>query len=203
MGRAQGVWSSSYMLAFTPLPESRGKSAYHRIELKLPGRAAQVFYRHGYTARPEKLIASEDELKRDVADATSSPVDLTAIPLTLRLDPQAARSSIRSPRFTLTIPPAALEHVESPQGSRYYFSIFIATRNSKGKVLSTVGDKIDSRVRGAGSGRYRQARAPLPGAIRRAARRYHRSDRPGLNAIAATSPKSPAWLAAAVCARVR
>jgi hypothetical protein len=141
LGRAQNLWSSYYVLAFQPQTESRGKSpVYHRIEVKVPGRAVQVLYRRGYVARPESLIASNDELKRDVADAANSPVDLTAIPLTLGFAPGASRLS---PHFMLTIPAAALDHADTPDGSRYRFSIFILLKDSKGKVISNLGDKID------------------------------------------------------------
>jgi VWFA-related protein len=144
LGRAQSLWSSYYVLAFTPQPESPGKSpVYHRIEVKVPGRPVEVLYRRGYAARPESLIASDDELKRDVADASNSPVDFTAIPLTLRLAPEDKTASSRGPRFTLTIPATALDRTDTPQGSRYRFSIFIVLKDPKGKVLSDLGDKID------------------------------------------------------------
>jgi len=144
LGRAQEVWSSYYVLAFTPEAESRGKSAaYHRIEVKVPGRAAQVLYRRGYIARPESLIASEGELQRDVADASTSPIDLTAVPLTLKLVPEDNRVSSRGPHFLLGIPGGMLQRADTPQGSRYNFSIFILLKDSKGKVLSSLGDKID------------------------------------------------------------
>jgi VWFA-related protein len=143
LGRAQSLWSSYYMLAFTPEPESQGKQpVYHRIEVKVPGRAVELLYRRGYSARPESLIASDDELKRDVGEASSSPVDLTAIPLSLRLAPED-KSAAGSPRFMLSIPASALEHSDTPQGSRYQFSIFIVLKDPKGKVLSDLGDKID------------------------------------------------------------
>ncbi|MGA3041877.1 MAG: VWA domain-containing protein, partial [Bryobacteraceae bacterium] len=142
--RAQGLWSSYYVLAFTPEAEPRRKSAaYHHIDLKVPGVAAQVLYRRGYTTRPESLIASEDELKRDVADASASPVDLTGIPLTLKLTPEEDRGSSQGPRFTLAVPAAALQRADTPKGSRYDFSIFILLKDSKGKALSNLGDKID------------------------------------------------------------
>jgi VWFA-related protein len=136
LGRAQDVWSSYYVVAFTPEPPPRGKSAaYRRIEVKAPGRAAQVLYRRGYISRPESLIASAGELRHDVADASTSPVDFTAVPLTLKLAPED--------NFLLTIPGGALQRADTQQGSRYDFSIFILLKDSKGKVVSTLGDKID------------------------------------------------------------
>jgi VWFA-related protein len=144
LGRAQSLWSSYYVLAFAPQPEPQGKSpVYHRIEVKVPGRAVEVLYRRGYSARPESLIASDDELKRDVGEASNSPVDLTAIPLTLKLAPEDKGPSSRSPRFMLIVPASALDRSDTPQGSRYYFSIFILLKDARGKVLSDLGDKID------------------------------------------------------------
>jgi hypothetical protein len=110
--------------------------------VKVPGRPVQVMYRHGYLARPESLIASSNELKRDVADASNSPVDLTAIPLTLKLAP-TDKSVAGRPRFMLTIPASALDHTDTAQGSQYHLSIFILLKDAKGKVLSNLGDKID------------------------------------------------------------
>lgn len=136
LGRAQGLWSSYYVLAFTPEPESRGKPAYRRIEVKVPGRAAQVLYRRGYIARPESLIASKGELQRDVAEASASPVDLTAVPLTLKLMPEPGR-------FQLTIPGSGLQSADTAGGPRFNLSLFIVLKDSKGKVLSSLGDKID------------------------------------------------------------
>lgn len=143
LGRAQDLWSSYYVLAFAPEPESGKSPVYRRIEVRVPGRAAQVLYRRGYTSRPESLIASEDELRRDVGDASASPVDLTAIPLTLKLAPEEGRGSSQGPRFTLAIPAAMLQRADTPQGSRYDFSIFIVLKDSKGNVLANLGDKID------------------------------------------------------------
>jgi VWFA-related protein len=144
LGRAEGLWSSYYVLSFTPEEAPGGKSAaYHRIEVKVPGRAAQVLYRRGYTTRPESLIASKGELARDVADAAASPVDLTGIPLTLKLAPEESLDSSQGPRFLLAIQAAALERADTPKGSRYDFSIFILLKDSKGKALSNLGDKID------------------------------------------------------------
>ena len=151
LGRAQGLWSSYYVLAFTPEPESRGKPAYRRIEVKVPGRGAQVLYRRGYISRPESLIASAGELQRDVAEASGSPVDLTAVPLTLKLKPEG-----RGVHFQLTIPGNGLQRADTPQGARFNFSIFMVLKDSKGKVLSSLGDKIDrvfARAQAAGIAR--------------------------------------------------
>ena len=144
LGRAQSLWSSYYVLAFAPVPERQGKSpVYHRIEVKVPGRAVEVLCRRGYSARPESLIASDDELKRDVGEASSSPVDLTAIPLTLKLAPEDKKAAGGGPHFMLSIPASALEHTDTAQGSRYHFSIFLLLKDPRGKVLSDLGDKID------------------------------------------------------------
>jgi len=144
LGRAQSLWSSYYVLAFAPEPEPQGKSpVYHRIEVKVPGRAVEVLYRRGYSARPESLIASDDELKRDVGDASSSPVDLTAIPLSLKLAPEDKSVTGGGSGFMLSIPASALEHTDTPQGTRYYFSIFLLLKDPQGKLLSNLGDKID------------------------------------------------------------
>lgn len=144
LGRAQGIWSNYYVLAFTAEAGSQGKSAaYHRIEVKTPGRSTQVLFRRGYVARPESVIASEEEIKRDVSDAAASPVDLTAVPLTLKLAPVDDQASDRGPRFQLSLPGEALQRADTPQGAHYNFSIFILLKDSKGKVISVVGDKID------------------------------------------------------------
>ena len=144
LGRAQNLWSSYYVLSFAPAPDSQDKSAvYHRIEVKTPGRSGQLLYRRGYVSRPEKLIASKEELRHDVTEATTSPVDLTAIPLTLRLTPTEKFAVRTDPQFSLAIPAAALGRSESPQGTRFNFSIFIVVKNANGKVLSELGDKID------------------------------------------------------------
>jgi VWFA-related protein len=144
LAQAQHLWSSYYVLAFKPEPESHGRSpVYHRIEVKVPGRSAQVLYRRGYTVRPESLIASKDELRRDVADASNSPIDLTAIPLTLKLMPEEKSEPGRGPGFQLTIPATALDHGDTPHGLHYDFSILLLLRDPKGKLLSNLGDKID------------------------------------------------------------
>jgi hypothetical protein len=132
------------VLAFSPSQEPTGKSpVYHRIEVKVPGRTVEVLYRHGYTSRPVSFIASDNELKRDVADASNSPVDLTAIPLTLRLLPEDKGASGQKPRFMLTIAATQLAHTDTRQGSRYNFSVFIFLKDARGKVVSDLGDQID------------------------------------------------------------
>jgi VWFA-related protein len=144
LGRAQGVWSSYYVLAFTPKPRGNGKgAAYHRIEVKVPGHPVQVLFRRGYVTRPESVIDSAEEIKRDMMDATASPVDLTALPLTLKLTPADHGPSGPGPRFLLSINGEALRRADTSQGPRYNFSIFILLKDSKGKVISTLGDKID------------------------------------------------------------
>jgi hypothetical protein len=135
IGRAQDLWSSYYVLAFTPEPGAQTKYAvYHRIDVKAPGRRAEVLFRHGYVARPESIIASDDEIKRDLVDAAASPVDLTGVPLTLKSTPSG---------FLLTIPGQALERTGDVQNPHFNFSIFILLKDSKGKVISTMGDRID------------------------------------------------------------
>lgn len=144
LARAQNFWSSYYVLAFKPEPQKKGKSpVYHRIEVRVPGRTAQVLYRHGYLATPESVIDSKDEVHRDLSDASNSPIDFTAIPLTLRLSPEDKRGSLKDTQFVLAIPSAALEREDTRQGSHYSFSIYIVLKNADGKVLSQLGDKID------------------------------------------------------------
>ena len=141
--RAQVVWTSYYVLAFTPEQDARAKSAvYRRIDVKVARRGLQVLFRRGYTTRPEAVIASENELRRDVSDAATSPVDLTAVPLTLKLEPADAtpRPDVR---FLLSIPGEALQRVDTPQGSHFNFSIFLLLKDARGKVISSMGDKID------------------------------------------------------------
>ncbi|HEX3748127.1 MAG TPA: VWA domain-containing protein [Bryobacteraceae bacterium] len=142
--KAQNLWSDYYVLAFSPDAGAGEKApSYHRIEVKVPGHGGQVLYRRGYLSRPEKLVASTDESRRDVTEASMSPVDLTAIPLTLRLAPVENSEPGGDPHFTLAIPAAALGRSASAHGTHYDFSIFLVVRNAKGKVLSETGDKID------------------------------------------------------------
>jgi hypothetical protein len=125
-------------------------------------------YRRGYTARPESLIASEDELKRDVADASASPVDLTGIPLTLKLTPEERRASSQGPRFMLAISASALQRADTPQGLALRLFHFHSAEGFQGESALESGRQNRPRVLSAGSRRNRQARVSLPRPIRRA-----------------------------------
>lgn len=141
--RAQGVWQSYYVLAFTPADDPQAKSSvYRRIEVKVAQHGVQVFSRRGYTTRPEAVIESEDELRRDISDAAASPVDLTGIPLTLKLG-SANTGATKGVPFLLSIPGEPLERTETPQGTRFNFSIFVLIKDERGKVISSGTDKID------------------------------------------------------------
>lgn len=143
LSRAQGVWQTYYVLAFTPADDPQAKSpVYRRIEVKVAQHGVQVFSRRGYTTRPEAVIESEDELRRDISDAAASPVDLTGIPLTLKLGSANAGATKGVP-FLLSIPGEALERRETQQGLRFNFSIFVLIKDERGKVISSGTDKID------------------------------------------------------------
>ncbi len=164
LGKAQDLWSSYYVLAFTPEQGGQGKAAaYHRIEVKVPGHSVQVLFRRGYVARPESVIASEEEIKRDVMDAADSPVDLTSIPLTLKLTPVDRRTAGLGPHFLLSIPGEALQRTDTSQGLHYNFSIFIMLKDSRGRVISTMGDKIDRVFTAAQAARIVKTGFQYPG----------------------------------------
>jgi VWFA-related protein len=141
LDRAQQRWSNYYVLSFTPEPESRPAPAYHRIEVKVVRRGIQVLYRRGYTTRPESAIESKEEFERDLSEAGASPVDLTTVPLRLRLMPFGAKDTGR--RFLLSIGGRAVRHNDAADGAHYNFSIFIVLKDSRGKVISSLGDKVE------------------------------------------------------------
>ena len=115
--------------------------AYHHIEVKVARRGTHVLYRRGYTTRPESAIESKEEFERDVGEAGASPVDLTTVPLRLRLMPFGTKDTSR--RFLLSISGRAVRHNDAADGAHYNFSIFIILKDSRGKVISSLGDKVD------------------------------------------------------------
>lgn len=163
--QAQALWSDYYVIGFRPEPRPEGGGpVYRRIEVKVNRPGVQVLNRRGFTSRPESSLATEPEIEREVAEAASSPIDLTAIPLTLRTEPLGSPAS-PDLRFRLSIPGQALQHVETPEGVRYNLSIFLLVKDRQGKVIASLGDKIDRAFPPAQAARIEKTGFAYPGKL--------------------------------------
>jgi hypothetical protein len=78
--RAYKLWANYYVLAFVPqMPPNENEASYHRIQVKVDRPGVHVPARRGFLSRPEAMLSSASEIQRDLAEAATSPIDLTSL----------------------------------------------------------------------------------------------------------------------------
>lgn len=142
LARAQDLGDYYYVLGFDPRTSAKGNTpGYHPIEVKVNGHVSRVLARRGFLARPASLVASEPETQRELAEAAASPIDLTALPLTLTLaDPTHAKYEQQIP-FLIRIRGDGLSFQQTEKGFRYHLSFVTIVRDHHGQPLGS-GDQL-------------------------------------------------------------
>jgi VWFA-related protein len=143
--RAQETESYYYLLGFDPRGVSGGNGwKYHRIEVKVNPHGVHLLARRGFVSRPETLIASEGEAQNDIREAANSPVDLTGLPLELKLGQLTRAGTGSDLPFTLTIGGGAFLAVQDTKGFRYDFTLVRLLRNQHGEIVDSTGEELAS-----------------------------------------------------------
>jgi VWFA-related protein len=142
LGKAHKLWANYYVLAFVPeKPANDSIPSYHKIKVDVDRRGVHVLSRRGYVTRPEKMIAAETEIERDLTEAAASPVDLTSVSLQLSLENMKEVDRVRRFPFSLTVSGSILGTV-SDKGAPYDISIAVLVRGQDGKIASAVGKRV-------------------------------------------------------------
>ena len=146
LDRAHKLWANYYVLAFVPEKAANDNTAaYHRIQVKLDRPSAHVLARRGFLTRPDSMLSSESEIQRDIAEAVTSPIDLTSLSLQLTLGEPRDEGGVRHLPLTLTISNAVLG-TASEKGVPYDLSIAVLVRDQHDRLLTNEGKRIRSFV---------------------------------------------------------
>ncbi len=147
MDRAEKYWRSYYVLSFVPeTPDTNAKPAYHRIEVKVDRPVTRLLARRGFVSRPAAMVSSMQEVRRDMTEASQSPVDLTALRLVLSLgEIKNAEKAARLP-FTLKIQGDGLAAVHDSRGSRFDLSVVVVMRDREGKIVNNHGENLSLAI---------------------------------------------------------
>lgn len=142
LSRAHKLWANYYVLAFVP-EKSANESvpSYHKIKVNVDRKGVHVLARRGYVSRPEKLIAADTEIQRDLAEAAASPIDLTSVTLQLSLGETKEADRMRHFPFSLTVSGGVLG-ATSDKGAPYDLSIAVLVRDQDGKSRTAVGKRV-------------------------------------------------------------
>jgi VWFA-related protein len=145
LARAQETESYYYLLGFDPRGVSGGNGwKYHRIEVKVKRHGVHLLARRGFVSRPETLIASEGEAQNDIREAANSPVDLTGLPLELKLGELTKAGTGSDFPFTLTIGGGAFLAVQDTKEFRYDFTLVRLLRNQHGEIVDSTREELAS-----------------------------------------------------------
>ena len=147
LARAQELGAYYYVLGFDPRTAAKGtEPGYHPIKVEVKGHVSRVLARRGFLARPASLVASEPETQRELAEATASVVDLTALPLTLTLAEPTRTNNERRIPFSLQIRGDGLSFEQSEKLHRYQLSFVTLVRDLHGQLLGSGAQKAAAEV---------------------------------------------------------
>jgi len=144
--RANGLWSSYYVLAFVPerLAE-KSEPSYHKIKVNVDRKEVQILARRGYVSRPDSLILADSEIQRDLREAAGSPIDLTSVPLELSLRELKGGGSIRHYPFSIKVS-SALLGAASEKGAQYDLTVAFLVRDQDGRFDAPVAKRLKGAV---------------------------------------------------------
>jgi len=146
LDRAHKLWANYYVLSFTPEKSANEKAAaYHKIQVKLDRPGAHVLARRGFLTRPDAVLSSESEIQRDIAEAVTSPIDLTSLSLQLTLGEARDEGGTRHLPLTLTISNAVLGTL-TEKGASYDLSIAVLVRDQHDRLLTNEGKRVRALV---------------------------------------------------------
>jgi len=146
LDRAHKLWANYYVLAFVPeKPANEKTAAYHRIQVKLDRPGAHLLARRGFLTRPEAMFSSETEIQRDIAEAVTSPIDLTSLSLQLTLGEPRDEGGTRHLPLTLTVSNAVLG-TSTEKGAPFDLSIAVLVRDQHDRLLTNEGKRIRAMV---------------------------------------------------------
>jgi VWFA-related protein len=147
LNHAQGLWTYYYVLGFDPGRVSSGKQLkYHRIEVKVRTHTTKILARQGYFIRPAALLTSQDEIQRDISEASRSPLDLTSLPLALTLGATTTNGDKRQIAFTLQVRGDGIEIAQDATGAHYDLSVAALTRDPSGGLIWSSMDRSGAVV---------------------------------------------------------
>jgi len=141
--QAQRGWQEYYVLSFQPASAGDDRPQYHAIEVKVDTPGAHALARRGYTSRPEALLSSKPEIQKDIYEAVQSPVDLTGLPLVLKLEKMSAAGATLSQLFAVNVAAPALTARQVAQGFHYNLTFVTYIRDEAGKPVFSSGQTFD------------------------------------------------------------
>ncbi len=149
--KAMRDWSSYYVVSFAPPQTGRGyEPKAHKIKVKVDVRGARALFRREYIQRPEKYLANDKTISRDLKWALHTPVALSSLPLAVQFAPACSvqmRSSglVRGTAilpFALTIAPQSVLHTTA-KGVQMDIAVQLLLENANPKQP----DEINKMVR--------------------------------------------------------
>jgi VWFA-related protein len=129
----------TYLLGYYPT-DDRWDGRYHRIVVKMNRPGFELRHREGYFA-----VATEKQASSERADALNaavvSPINASALGLTLRIDPVQGRSS--EYRLTLRVQPGAIALERRGDESRGAIDVIVAQVRADGAEGRSLEKRVD------------------------------------------------------------
>jgi hypothetical protein len=134
--------AASYTLGFYPDSHFDGK--FHPITIKLPGRGGVTLrYRNGYIDERD-LADNPATRKKELENASLSPLDANAIPLTARLSPSPNSGTCH---LSLVIGTANLNFRPENGNWSSDVDVMLVERDGRGKEFERVNDTISLHLK--------------------------------------------------------
>lgn len=149
----------SYVLGFYPIGE-KWDGTFHRLKVQVKRPDVQVRYRQGFYALPDEVMDTGQRQKL-VSGAARSPLDATAILLTVRLAQPASAS--QPLRFQILIDPRELRL--QPEGDRWRGSLSMVVLQKKpdGTEIGSLGRTFRIQIADSDYRKVPPAPVVLPG----------------------------------------
>lgn len=134
-----------YMLGY--YGEKADKAKWHKIQVKLDRPGTEVRARVGYMAGLVTTKKAEDMKSRDIKSAVASPLDYTALPLNVFIDPvQPGAGGKKKVPFEIDVPPG-VTMVDKANKNRLSLEFFIIARNPQGESVQQFGSKAEYNLK--------------------------------------------------------
>jgi VWFA-related protein len=134
--------ASYYMLGY--YLESNAKPGWHTLKVSVHHASANARSRDGFFVEANETRTRE----KDLAQALTSPMDFTAIPLTLHWEArvQLSNSSKTKVSFNIELPPNSFE-VNDSENNHVSFDVLAVAKSPEGTPEANAASKIDAHLK--------------------------------------------------------
>lgn len=142
--------SSSYYLLGFYLESSDSKPGWHTLKVRVHAPGAHARSRAGFFVEKPGDVASQRE--RDISIAASSPLDYTALPVTVRwLAVDKAKSTAE---FSITLPPDSVD-VDAQNGNRAAQTYAVVALDANGTVVANYAENLEGKLSAKAAEQFR------------------------------------------------